>query len=175
VVPISARWIDPENRKGSLLPYRRTAERDTLRLLEDALLDHAQVSDTVSQRLLGSAARDIEDLLPHLTEQGAEVAADARRDLAARADADAKAMQDILVAQRDRIERTNNVTPQLHLQFESADEVRQLEANRRHWETRLADIATEIDEEPERIRRTYDVISERLEPVGLAYLWPVTG
>jgi superfamily II DNA or RNA helicase len=176
VVPISARWIDPEDRKGSLAPYRRTAERDTLRLLEDALLDqHAQISETVSHRLLESATRDVGDLLPHLKEQGAEVAADARRDLAARADADAKAMHDILVAQRERIEKTNKVAPQLQLQFEFADEVRQFQANRRHWEKRLEDIASEIDEEPERIRRTYDVTAERLEPIGLAYLWPVTG
>lgn len=175
VVPISARWIDPENRNASLTPYRRTAERDTLRLLEDALLDHARVSEAVSHRLLASASRDVADLLPHLKEQGAEVAADARRQLTARADADAKAMHDILVAQRERIEKTNKVAPQLQLQFEFADEVRQLEANRRHWEKRLGEIATEIDEEPERIRRTYDVTAERLEPIGLAYLWPVTG
>jgi hypothetical protein len=174
-VPISARWIDPENRNASLTPYRRTAERDTLRLLEDALLDHARVSEAVSHRLLASASRDVADLLPHLKEQGAEVAADARRQLTARADADAKAMHDILVAQRERIEKTNKVAPQLQLQFEFADEVRQLEANRRHWEKRLGEIATEIDEEPERIRRTYDVTAERLEPIGLAYLWPVTG
>ena len=78
VVPISAVWIDPEDRKGSLAPYRRTAERDTLRLLEDALLDqHAQISETVSHRLLESATRDVGNLLPHLKEQGAEVAADA--------------------------------------------------------------------------------------------------
>ena len=67
------------------------------------------------------------------------------------------------------------MSPQVQLQFDFADEVRQLEANRRHWEKRLQEIATEIDEEPERIRRTYDVTAERLEPIGLAYLWPVTG
>ena len=60
-----------------------------------------------------------------------------RRDLAARADADANAMHDILVAQRERIEKTNKVAPQLQLQFEFADEVRQFQANRRHWEKRL--------------------------------------
>jgi superfamily II DNA or RNA helicase len=175
VVPVSARWTDPEDRKESLTPYRRTAERETLRLLEDALLDHGVVSETVSRRLLASAARDVADLLPHLKEQGAEVAADARRQLTARADADAKAMHDILVAQRARIENTNKVSPQVQLQFDFADEVRQIEANRRHWEKRLQEIGTEIDEEPERIRRTYDVTAERLEPIGLAYLWPVTG
>ena len=78
VVPISARWIDPEDRKGSLAPYRRTAERDTLRLLEDALLDqHAADFGDGDAPAAESATRDVGDLLPHLKEQGAEVAADA--------------------------------------------------------------------------------------------------
>jgi hypothetical protein len=40
---------------------------------------------------------------------------------------------------------------------------------------RLDQLAGEIDSEPDRIRRTYDIKAARLEPVGLAYLWPVTG
>jgi hypothetical protein len=29
--------------------------------------------------------------------------------------------------------------------------------------------------EPERILRSYDVAAHRLEPVGIVYLWPVSG
>jgi hypothetical protein len=29
--------------------------------------------------------------------------------------------------------------------------------------------------EPERILRSYDVTAQRLEPVGIVYLWPVSG
>jgi hypothetical protein len=173
VVPVSARWIDPEDRKGTLSPYGRTAERNTLRLLEDALLDPGRVPEKVSRRLLASANRDVGELLPCLEERGAEVAADARRQLAARADAEAKAMREILVSQRERVSKTEEKSRQLRLQID--EEARQLEANRRYWEKRLDEIASEIDEEPERIRRTYDVAAERLEPIGLAYLWPVTG
>lgn len=173
LVPVSARWIDPEGRKGSLTPYGRSAERTTLHLLDDALLDHGPVSDPVSRRLLTSAARDIAELLPHLKARGADVGADARRQLAARADAEAKAMREILVGQRERVDKTEQRSRQMRLDID--DEARQLEANRRYWEKRLGELSTEIDEEPERIRHTYDVTAERLEPVGLAYLWPVTG
>ncbi len=87
-------------------------------------------------------------------------------------------MHEILVAQRKRIIETSRRAPQLRLELEEhnvEDEVRQLDANRRHWERRLEQIEHEIEQEPERIRRTYDVTAERLEPIGLAYLWPVTG
>src|SRR5205823_11301206 len=112
-------------------------------------------------------------LLPQLEERGGEVAADARKQLGARADAEAKAMREILVAQRERVLKTEARSRQMHLDID--DEARQLEANRRYWEKRLDELEIEIDEEPERIRRTYDVTAERLEPIGLAYLWPVTG
>ncbi|HEX8200166.1 MAG TPA: hypothetical protein VF590_06735, partial [Isosphaeraceae bacterium] len=56
-----------------------------------------------------------------------------------------------------------------------AEEDRQLQANRRHWDKRLAAIEQELTTDPERIRALYDVKTERLVPVGLVYLWPVTG
>jgi hypothetical protein len=33
----------------------------------------------------------------------------------------------------------------------------------------------ELDAEPRRIRELYDVKAVRVEPIGLIYLWPVTG
>ncbi len=33
----------------------------------------------------------------------------------------------------------------------------------------------ELATEPERIRSIYEVKAQRIEPVGLVYLWPVTG
>ena len=55
------------------------------------------------------------------------------------------------------------------------DERRQLEANKRHWVKRLASIDEELKTEPDRIREVYEVKATRIEPVGLVYLWPVTG
>lgn len=67
-----------------------------MRLLEDAFVSYGWVPEEVAKRLLGSAARDVHELLPFLEERGAEVSADARQQLAARAESEAKAMYDIL-------------------------------------------------------------------------------
>ena len=40
---------------------------------------------------------------------------------------------------------------------------------------RLTAIDGELATEPERIRNLYQVKASRIEPVGLVYLWPVTG
>lgn len=61
---------------------------------------------------------------------------------------------------------------QLLLTF-SDDEKRQLAADRRHWERWLANVDGDLAREPERIAEFYQTKSFRLEPVGLAYLWPV--
>ena len=64
--------------------------------------------------------------------------------------------------------------PQRRLDF-GDDEKRQLEADRRHQTKRLAELAEEERSEPERIRASYVVKAQRIEPVGIAYLWPVSG
>ena len=55
------------------------------------------------------------------------------------------------------------------------EEKRQLDANKRHWKTRLEALQHELDSEPERIREVYRVKATRVEPIGLVYLWPVSG
>ena len=65
---------------------------------------------------------------------------------------------------------------QLSLDFgDKEDELRQLEANKRYWARRLAMLDAELQTEPDRIREVYEVKATRIEPVGLVYLWPVTG
>jgi hypothetical protein len=55
------------------------------------------------------------------------------------------------------------------------DERDQLEANRKHWDKRLPRLEEEIKTEPTRILEQYTVSATRIEPIGLVYLWPVTG
>ena len=54
-------------------------------------------------------------------------------------------------------------------------EVSQLEADHRHWERRLKLSEDELRREPARIREGYVVKARRIEPVGLVYLWPISG
>jgi len=86
-------------------------------------------------------------------------------------------MKAILEAQRTRIEKTATRREQDLQQrdlFEQ-DEFKQLQADKRYWDRRLAALAGELDTEPARIRQSYEVKATRFEPVGLVYLWPVTG
>ena len=187
LIEITARWIDPNLRKGQLAPYAREAESKTLRLLEEALLlkgGHA-ITETVQKQLQACAPRDVQELLPHLQHRGEEYAADALKKLRERAEAEAKAMRDILQTQQKHIAETaaayeKGDSRQLKLRFNldepgHEDERRQLESNKRHWVKRLASIEEELKTEPDRIREVYEVKATRIEPVGLVYLWPVSG
>ena len=64
------------------------------------------------------------------------------------------------------------------LRFDFGDdegELRQLESNKRYWAKRLDMLDEELKTEPKRIKDLYEIKATRLEPVGLIYLWPVTG
>ena len=183
LIPVTARWTDPSIRKGELSPYARDAESKTMSLLEDSLLKGPGIKLTpeVVAQLQQAAAGDIHQLLPHLETRGEEYATDAEKKLAARGAAEAKAMREILETQRKHISSTLNRLSkidrqQLRLDFDDEeDEIQQLDANKRFWAKRLEEIRDELKTEPERIASVYEVQAKRIEPVGLVYLWPVTG
>ena len=178
VIALAARWVEPDARKGPLRPYAETAEERTLALLEESLLASAgmPVPESTRSRLLATSARDLDDLLPALRERGEETLRRVKERLADRGRREAEDLRAILLAQSARIEaeHAKQADPQLDLGF-ADDEKRQLAADRRHQERRLADLSKELTTEPDRIRRSFEVRATRLEPVGLAYLWPVSG
>jgi superfamily II DNA or RNA helicase len=178
LVPVTARWTELSQRKSPLNPYGREAEMKTLDLLETALLptNAPEVDPVIQAKLREAAARDIEQLLPHLNQRGREIAEGARIALSRRAEQEANAMAAILEEQKKRVGETAGKyqDKQLVLGFND-DEQRQLESNKRHWDKRLHAIDKELATEPQRIRALYEVKAERIEPVGLIYLWPVTG
>jgi SNF2 family DNA or RNA helicase len=178
LVPITARWIDPAVRKGGLSPYSRDAESRTLNLLDAAFLEkhERQVPDVTLRQLQAAAPTDVRELLPHLEARAEEYAHDAAAKLQKRAEAESKAMREILELQQKHIESTielHDRSPQLTLAFPD-EEKRQLESNRRYWNQRLIALQTELTTEPERIRGLYEVRAKRIEPVGLVYLWPTS-
>src|SRR5262249_13801892 len=134
------------------------------------------INAVIQAKLQHAAARDIEELLPHLIQRGKELGQRARIALATRADQEATAMKTILQEQKKRLVETaaQYEASQLLLEFND-EEQRQLQSNQRHWDKRLHAIDEELAREPERIRAIYEVKAERIEPVGLVYLWSVTG
>jgi superfamily II DNA or RNA helicase len=179
LIHVTARWIDPKNRKGKpLAPYGREGESNTLQLLQDALLKAAQpANDVVLRSLQTSAPADVADLLPELEKRGQKLGDAAEKRLAERGANEARAMRQILEDQKKRIAATaaKQASSQQLLIDWTGEEQRQLEADRRHWVRRLEQIEHELKTEPERIEALYQVKARRVEPVGLVYLWPVSG
>jgi len=177
IIPVTARWTDPDGRKGPLEPYGRSGQETTLRSLQSALskAGHDHISDQVKQRLKDSVRVDIESLLPHLERCAEDLAEKATQRLAERADQEKRSMIKLLMSQRERIaDAVKKYDEQPMIDFGDA-EIRQREAERRAWLRRLDEIEEELEKEPGRIVDLYTIHAVRVDPVGLIYLWPRTG
>ena len=74
---------------------------------------------------------------------------------------------------REELEKDEPLIKQLTLDF-SDEERRQIETDVRSWRTRLDQFDRDLEREPQRVREFYEVRAQRVEPVGLVYLWPET-
>lgn len=180
---VTARWNEPEGRARPLRPYGRETHDATLRLLHDTLLDggRREPPTAVRDRFLTTAARDIAELLPALKRDALRREEEAAERLGKRGAREATELVAVLERQRGLVEnalqkyRGGETFRQLQLFGKTAlEEKRQLDADARAWERRLAQFDVDQQEEPDRIRDFYRVRARRFEPVGLAYLWPDT-
>ncbi len=178
IIAVAARWTDSAARTQPLRPFADEAKEKALELLESTLTNPRlhSVPKSVLQTLLRGIERDVVELRPHLITRGEERAAWAEDRLRVRGEKEAQEMEQIITGQRDRIRATQTRwnDQQLLLDFDS-DSLRQLEADKRYWVRRLESLEVELKREPARIRGGYAVGARRIEPVGVAYLWPVSG
>ena len=89
------------------------------------------------------------------------------------------AFQRVAQHERGHLQQVEHLVEQAHekieqLQLFDEQELRQLDSNRRYWAKRLSELDSEMKTEPDRIRSLYEVRAQRVEPVGLVYLWPIT-
>jgi hypothetical protein len=179
LVPITARWIEPSQRKGPLAGYARDAEAKTLELLERSMGGRGRLvpGETIQRKLLDAAPRDINELLPQLEPRAAELAALAIQKLDQRGAHEEKNLRETLERQRERVReelaKNEGGFEQFTLDF-GDEEKRQLESDMRSWRIRLEQFDRDLEREPQRIRAFYEVRAKRVEPVGLVYLWPET-
>jgi superfamily II DNA or RNA helicase len=180
IVPVAARWVDPERRgAGGLSAYARGAEAKSLELLDTALAQPAkrQPTGAIAKRLLDAAAQDVAELLPALEARADLLSVEAAQKLNERGERERADLADTLARQRDRVSealaRHTKALPQLTLDFAEAER-RQVEADMRSWERRIAQFDRDLETEPQRIADFYAVAATRVEPVGLVYLWPDT-
>jgi hypothetical protein len=113
-------------------------------------------------------------LLPHLQERGLEYAKEATEKLSKRGEDESRQMRTLLESQRKHILEKKLEDSQRVFKF-GDEELRQLNADRRHWNNRLDKLETELKDEPDRIKDIYRIRSApRIEPVGIVYLWPAS-
>jgi ERCC4-related helicase len=176
VIPITAIWTEADRERRPLRPLGESGEERTLNQLEEALRDARQAPGTAVARIQALMARDIADLVPTLERIAAERLVTVSAQLVQRGEEEARSLGGLLEQQRSRIAKAaSDFNPnQLTLDL-VPEERREREADRRHWQGRLARLERELREEPERLRHSYEVRAHRLEPVGLVYLWPVSG
>ena len=175
IIAVAARWIDPIARKGPLTPYAEDTEKLTLAALEKSFESARgrRVDEAVERKLQSAAPQDVTELLPHLTARATTVTASAKEVLGNRGRLEAEAMRRIIEDQRKRILAKKD-EPQMLLPFDKM-ELLQLEEERKDWDKRLKAIGREVDEEPARILKSYEVQAHRVEPIGVVYLWPISG
>lgn len=181
VVSVAARWTDPTVRKGGLKLYAEEAQEKSWDLLLASISKGGTptVAPEVQKNFLRSAPSDVTELLPHLHARCELVAGKAISKLNERGQREAREIVEILAGQKGRIERelAKVEDPQQAFEFKGFDdeERRQLRDNAKFWRRRLESIPRETELEPKRILQSYAVRATRIEPVGIAYLWPVTG
>jgi SNF2 family DNA or RNA helicase len=178
MVAVSARWQPPDIRKSPLVPYKQAGEERAMRILEGALSNpSSNVSPQIKTQLESAITRDIEELLPHLISRGEEIQEEAAKALTKRGSVESEEMVRVLEDQRERVLKQLDDTraSRSNFAFDDDQERKQFVANRKYWESWLLNVDGDLEREPRRIREFYQVKSSRIEPVGLVYLWPVTG
>jgi hypothetical protein len=177
LVTVTARWVEPSQRKGALTTYAKDTEAKTLELLERSLGEPGRrlAGEVVQKKLLSAAARDVSELLPQLEPRAADLASAAIDQLRKRGQREERDLRAILEQQRERVKdelaRNEREFKQLTLDFDE-NERRELQNNMTSWRSRLVQFDRDIEHEPHRVREFYEVKARRVEPVGLVYLWP---
>jgi hypothetical protein len=188
IIPVTAAWRDTGRDQNPLTPFAETGEATTIEQLDTALRNGVAPGGGALERLARMVEYDIADLRPRLEARAEASEQAAIADLAENGRREAQAMAGLLQRQIDKVrEAMGNKQPpaapeQLEFFGPTEDEIRkqheremrQFEADRRSWDGKLLRLQHELDSEPEKVRRGYQVQARRLEPVGLVYLWPAT-
>jgi Helicase conserved C-terminal domain len=188
IIPITAAWRDIRRDESPLTPFAEAGEATTVRQLDDALRKGISPGSGVLDRLSKTVERDIADLRPYVEARAAESENAAKAELAENGRREAEAMAILLQRQIDKVREAMRskqppAAPEQMDLFGASDEeirkqaereMRQFAADRRSWDGKLLRLQNDLESEPEKVRRGYQVQARRLEPVGLVYLWPAT-
>lgn len=170
IIPVTAAWSETGDKP--LQPFGSRREEATLDQLETALKSARQPAEHVVGRVRSFAARHAADLEPELRRRAEEAKETARRQLEARGRAEADSLRRLLEAQRDRVAKAEAEPEDAQLDLLADLEAEQRRRDRRHWRVKLDKLGRDINSEPARVEAGYRIVADRIETVGLVYLWP---
>lgn len=181
IVAVAAEWFSRENNKRKLSPMKEGEKKELLQEVEEIFTNPQlwNVSTSVKENFQRTVEKDVAELRPHLEDRIQILTESLKKKLSERGTKEAKEMEEILHDQQKRIseqlKKTAEGSTYKQLTFGFNDiELSQIQAERRYQEERLHTIEKEIQEEPEQIRKHYEVKAQRIEPIGLLYLWPLS-
>lgn len=178
LVPVTARWRDTGRDERPLEPFGSSGEQTTIEQLHAALREGAVPDEAVLKRLGDWVSHDIGELRVHAEARASAARDGALGELAQNGDREADQLRILLTQQIERIEREARDYQPLQETFdfrsaaERERETRQREADRTWWDRKIERLRADLETEPDRVRESYEVRAERLDPVGLIYLWP---
>jgi ERCC4-related helicase len=182
VLAVVAEW-DPADPNRRLRKLSEEKSRRALEDLEASLQQRLEAPEGISASLKAHLAADVAQLREPLDRVVDRRREEAAGKLGKRAEEEAARFCKVLEEQRQRIlssrSRVKDNPDQLLLELgdiADADELkavrRQVADNWRYWEQRLQTIDSDLEREPERIRRSFALQTHRVEPAGAIYLWP---
>ena len=189
IIPITAAWRDIRRDESPLTPFAEAGEATTVRQLDEALRNGVSPGSGVLDRLSKTVERDIADLRPHLearaaeSEKRSESRAGGKWASRSRGDGEPCCSGRSTRCARPCAASSRRRPPS---RSTSSGLRRKKSANRRNGRcassrrtggrgTESCCVSrSELESEPEKVRRGYEVQARRLEPVGLVYLWPAT-
>ena|GEM_PF-3224529 len=177
LLSVTARWLEPSLRKGALAPYGREAEAKTMDLLEQSTQPGSvvrRIPEPVTQRLQAAIARDIENSC-RIWKSGGPWLAVRRKPVSPSGVVWKRRGCAGFSKSKDAASPLNSASP-------AWNSKRPLPFTMKRNGVSLSPTGntgsagwTNLLREPARIQDFYAISSFRVEPVGLAYLWPVTG
>jgi superfamily II DNA or RNA helicase len=175
IVTVTAPWTEAGRGTTPLKPFGTRGEETTMAQVEAALRDPRRPPPAAVERVRAWAAKDASDLEPELRRRAAEARETAAKALAERGEREAADLRALIAAQRDRVAKAEAEPedPQLSLVFD-AEEAKQRRLDRAHWRRKLVELDAQLEAEPLRLREGYEIRADRVEIVGLLYLWPAS-
>lgn len=178
MVTVTAPWTEAGRGNARLKPFGTRGDETTMDQVEEALRHPRQPPREAVDRVRKWAEKDAADLEEELHRRAAVARDAAEKALAARGEQEAADLRNLITTQRNRVAeefaKPEDLQGELDLNDELAAEAAQRRRDRLHWQRKVAELETQLASDPERLREGYRVRADRLEVVGLLYLWPAS-